>query len=126
MTISLKSSSAIVLALGVLASPALADMDAAKAFLDKEIAGVSTLSRADQEAEMKFFVDASAPYQGMEIKVVSEPVAATRRPGPRTKTCPQPLLHPAAAFAFPADRMRACLCVRAWLRACPCTCLPAT
>ena len=58
MTISLKSSSAIVLALGVLASPALADMDAAKAFLDNEIAGVSTLSRADQEAEMKFFVDA--------------------------------------------------------------------
>lgn len=51
MTISLKSSSAIVLALGVLASPALADMDAAKAFLDKEIAGVSTLSRADQEAD---------------------------------------------------------------------------
>jgi len=75
MTISLKSSSAIVLALGVLASPALADMDAAKAFLDKEIAGVSTLSRADQEAEMKFFVDASAPYQGMEIKVVSETIA---------------------------------------------------
>jgi len=75
MTISLKSSSAIVLALAILGSPALADMDAARAFLDSEIGDVSTLSRVDQEAEMQFFVDAAAPYQGMEIKVVSETIA---------------------------------------------------
>jgi len=75
MKISLKSSSAIVLALGVLGSPAFADMNAATAFLDSEIGEVSTLSRAEQEAEMKFFVDAATPYKGMEIKVVSETIA---------------------------------------------------
>ncbi len=49
------------------------DADAAiKTFLDNEIAGVSTLSRAEQEAEMKWFAQAAAPYRGMEIKVVSE------------------------------------------------------
>lgn len=45
---------------------------AIKTFLDNEIAGMSTLSRADQEAEMKWFAQAAAPYRGMEIKVVSE------------------------------------------------------
>ena len=56
-------------------SPALADMEAAKAFLDAEIGDVSTLSRADQEAEMQWFIDAAKPFAGMDIKVVSETIA---------------------------------------------------
>jgi glycerol transport system substrate-binding protein len=55
-------------------SPAWADMDAAKAFLDAEIGDMSVLDRAAQEAEMQFFVDAAAPFAGMEIKVVSETI----------------------------------------------------
>ncbi len=51
---------------------ALAGMDEAKQFLDKEIGDLSSLSRADQEKEMQWFVDAAKPFQGMEIKVVSE------------------------------------------------------
>ena len=52
----LASTSVIALLMG--ASSAYAGMDEAKAFLDKEIADLSTLSRADQEAEMQWFVDA--------------------------------------------------------------------
>jgi glycerol transport system substrate-binding protein len=52
----------------------MADMEAAKSFLDSEIGEVSTLSRADQEAEMQWFVDAAAPFAGMEINVVSETI----------------------------------------------------
>ncbi len=62
------------LALALMAGPALADMEAAKAFLDSEIGDLSVLSRAEQEAEMQWFVDAAAPFQGMEIKVVSETI----------------------------------------------------
>ena len=54
-----------------LCGPALAGMDDAKAFLDKEIGDLSALSRADQEKEMQWFVDAAKPFAGMEIKVVS-------------------------------------------------------
>lgn len=75
MSYSLKSSTAVVLALGLVGGPAFADMDAAKSFLDSEIGDISTLSRADQETEMQFFVDAATPYKGMEIKVVSETIA---------------------------------------------------
>jgi glycerol transport system substrate-binding protein len=56
------------------AMPAWADMEAAKAFLDAEIGELSTLSRADQEAEMQWFIDAAKPFAGMEIKVVSETI----------------------------------------------------
>ena len=66
----LTSTTALALLLGV--GNAYAGMDEAKAFLDKEIGDLSTLSRADQEAEMKWFVDAAKPFAGMEIKVVSE------------------------------------------------------
>ncbi|MGV8951413.1 MAG: carbohydrate ABC transporter substrate-binding protein [Cypionkella sp.] len=67
------TSTAIALALSALGSaPAWADMEAAKSFLDAEIGDLSTLSRADQESEMQWFVDAAKPYAGMEIKVVSE------------------------------------------------------
>ncbi len=51
---------------------AYAGMDEAKTFLDKEIGDLSTLSRADQEKEMQWFVDAAKPFAGMDIKVVSE------------------------------------------------------
>jgi glycerol transport system substrate-binding protein len=47
-------------------------MDAAKDFLDSQIGDVSSLSRAEQEKEMQWFVDAAKPYAGMEIHVVSE------------------------------------------------------
>ena len=65
---------AMALALIACGMPAFADMDAAKAFLDTEIGDLSTLSRADQEAEMQWFVDAAKPFAGMEIKVVSETI----------------------------------------------------
>jgi glycerol transport system substrate-binding protein len=45
MTFSLKSSTAIVLSLGMLSTPVFADMDAAKAFLDSEIGDLSVLPR---------------------------------------------------------------------------------
>ncbi len=54
---------------------AFADMDAAKKFLDSEIGDLSSLSRADQEKEMQWFVDAAKPFAGMDIKVVSETIA---------------------------------------------------
>ena len=66
--------SAMALALTALGAPAWADMDAAKGFLDAEIGDLSTLTRAEQEAEMQWFIDAAAPFQGMEIKVVSETI----------------------------------------------------
>src|ERR1700754_3699683 len=61
-------------AIGLLAISGIAHAgkNEAKTFLDKEIGDLSTLSRADQEKEMQWFVDAAKPFQGMEIKVVSE------------------------------------------------------
>ena len=46
MNLSLRTSTALALATSLTASPAFADMDAAMAFLDNEIAGLSVLSRA--------------------------------------------------------------------------------
>ena len=57
-----------------LCGSAHAGMDEAKAFLDNEIKGLSALSRADQEKEMQWFIDAAKPFAGMEIKVVSETI----------------------------------------------------
>lgn len=51
---------------------AFAGMEEAKQFLDKEIGDMSSLSRAEQEKELQWFVDAAKPFSGMEIKVVSE------------------------------------------------------
>ena len=68
----LTSTTALVLLVG--AGSAHAGMDEAKAFLDKEIGDLSSLSRADQEKEMQWFIDAAKPFQGMEIKVVSEAI----------------------------------------------------
>lgn len=66
----LTASTAIALLLG--ASQAYAGMDEAKAFLDTEINGLSTLDRAAQETEMQWFIDAAKPFSGMEINVLSE------------------------------------------------------
>jgi glycerol transport system substrate-binding protein len=60
-----------MLALG--ASPALADMDAAKKWVDSEFQP-STLSKDDQMKEMEWFIKAAEPFKGMEIKVVSETI----------------------------------------------------
>ncbi|WP_172794884.1 ABC transporter substrate-binding protein [Loktanella sp. 3ANDIMAR09] len=73
MNVLLKSSTALGLALAM-TQPAWADMAAAIEFLDAEIGDVSTLTRAEQEAEMQWFVDAAAPFQGMSINVVSETI----------------------------------------------------
>ena len=72
---SYKTSTALGLALSMCAVPALAGMEEAMQFLDEEIAGLSSLTRAEQEAEMQWFVDAAEPFQGMEINVVSETIA---------------------------------------------------
>ena len=70
----LRTTTALALFAGLMAGPAWAGMDEAKTFLDNEIGELSTLSRADQEAEMQWFVDAAKPFQGMDIKVVSETI----------------------------------------------------
>lgn len=57
-----------------LSGSAYAGMDEAKSFLDSEIKDLSSLSRADQEKEMQWFVDAAKQFQGMDIKVVSETI----------------------------------------------------
>ncbi|MGD2134449.1 MAG: ABC transporter substrate-binding protein [Maricaulaceae bacterium] len=49
-------------------------MEAARAFLDAEIGDLSSLSRAEQEAEMQWFIDAAEPLRGMRIRVVSETI----------------------------------------------------
>ncbi|RAP40312.1 ABC transporter substrate-binding protein [Rhodovulum viride] len=74
MTHGYRTTTALGLALGLLAAPGWAGMDEARSFLDAEIGDMSVLSRADQEAEMQWFVDAAKPFAGMEIKVVSETI----------------------------------------------------
>jgi len=69
-----KSSTALGLALMIGGSPAFADMEAARAFLDAEIGDLSSLTREEQEAEMQFFIDAAEPFRGMDINVVSETI----------------------------------------------------
>ncbi|WP_121064464.1 ABC transporter substrate-binding protein [Chachezhania antarctica] len=61
------------LALCITAAPAVADMEAARAFLDEEIQR-SALTREEQEAEMQWFIDAAEPFRGMDINVVSETI----------------------------------------------------
>ncbi len=48
---------------------------AATSFLDEEIGELSGLSRAEQVAELTWFMDAAEPFRGMEISVVSETIA---------------------------------------------------
>ncbi len=74
MTLSLRTTTALALALGLTGGPALADMDAALAFLDEHI-DRSALTREEQEAEMQWFIDAAEAFKGMDINVVSETIA---------------------------------------------------
>jgi len=74
MNLNFKSTTAVGMALAIFAGPAFADMDAARAFLDEEIGDMSAISRADQEAEMQWFIDAAEPFSGMDIRVVSETI----------------------------------------------------
>ena len=50
-----------------------ADMAAAKRWVDDEFQP-STLSKGQQMAEMKWFIEAAAPFKGMEINVLSETI----------------------------------------------------
>ncbi|MDX8348083.1 ABC transporter substrate-binding protein [Cognatiyoonia sp. IB215446] len=74
MNLSLKSSTALALVAGLMATPSFADMEAAMEFLDNEIAGLSVLTREEQEAEMAWFIEAAEPFAGMSISVVSETI----------------------------------------------------
>jgi len=66
----LTTSAVIALMMGT--TIAKADMAAAEKFLKNEIAGLTTLSDAEQKAEMQWYVNAAAPFKGMKIKVASE------------------------------------------------------
>ena len=57
----------------VLASAAQADVVAARKWIDQEFQP-STLSKAQQLAEMQWFIKAAEPFKGMDIKVVSETI----------------------------------------------------
>ena len=62
-----------VLAILVGASQALAGMDEARRWVDREFQP-STLSKEQQLAEMDWFVKAATPFRGMEINVLSETI----------------------------------------------------
>ncbi|EFK05626.1 conserved hypothetical protein, partial [delta proteobacterium NaphS2] len=64
------------LALIFLSAPCWASpqMDAAKKWVDDEFQP-STLTKDQQMKEMEWFIKASAPFKGMEIKVVSKTIA---------------------------------------------------
>ncbi len=70
-----KTVMAALAATALVALPTLAHagMDEAKTWVDSEFQP-STLSKAEQMAEMEFFVNAAAPFQGMEINVLSETI----------------------------------------------------
>ena len=55
------------------AGQALADMAAAEKWIDSEFQP-SVLSKAEQMAEMEWFIKAAEPYKGMEINVLSETI----------------------------------------------------
>ena len=67
--------SVATLALGLFPATqvAQADMAAAERWIDEEFQP-STLSKAEQKAEMQWFIDAAAPFKGMEINVLSETI----------------------------------------------------
>ena len=65
--------SAALLCVALPFGSASADMAAAEKWVDNEFQP-SALSRDAQLAEMKWFIDAAAPYKGMEINVLSETI----------------------------------------------------
>jgi glycerol transport system substrate-binding protein len=62
-----------VLAMLIGAGPALAGMDEARQWVDREFQP-STLTKEQQLAEMDWFVKAAQPFRGMEINVLSETI----------------------------------------------------
>jgi glycerol transport system substrate-binding protein len=64
---------ALAILFAMTAGPAVADMAAAKKWVDTEFQP-STLSKDEQMKEMEWFIKASKPFQGMNIKVVSETI----------------------------------------------------
>ena len=62
------SVAALLIALG--ATPTLADMEAAKKWVDSEFQP-STISKDQQLKEMEFFIKAAEPFKGMEVNVLS-------------------------------------------------------
>lgn len=74
MTLNLKSTTALAAAIALTGSAAWAGMEEAMEFLETEIAEMTALSPEEQEAEMQWFIDAAQPFEGMEIKVVSETI----------------------------------------------------
>jgi glycerol transport system substrate-binding protein len=67
----LMSTTALALSLSM---PAFAGKEEARAILDNQIAGRSVRTREEQEPEKQLFVDAAAPFAGMDIRVVSETI----------------------------------------------------
>jgi len=65
--------SALALLMAFGAGPAMADMEAAKKWIDSEFQP-STLSKEEQAKEMEWFIKAAEPFKGMEINVVSETI----------------------------------------------------
>ncbi|XPV77518.1 MAG: ABC transporter substrate-binding protein [Desulfovibrio sp.] len=63
----------LTLAFLSMSSVAMADMAAAKKWVNDEFQP-STLTKAEQMKEMEWFIKAAAPFKGMEIKVVSETI----------------------------------------------------
>ncbi len=66
-------SAAAAIALTVSAYSAVADEAAARKWVAEEFQP-STLSKAEQMAEMKWFIKAAEPFKGMEINVLSETI----------------------------------------------------
>jgi glycerol transport system substrate-binding protein len=64
---------AAAVAVALYASASLAGIDEAKKWVNDEFQP-STLSAADQMKEMQWFIDAAAPFKGMEINVLSETI----------------------------------------------------
>ena len=60
-------------ALCLLTMPVRADRAAAERWIDSEFQP-STLSRAEQLREMEWFIQAAAPFKGMEVNVLSETI----------------------------------------------------
>ncbi len=63
----------VATAVALYAGASLAGIEEAKKWVDEEFQP-STLSAADQMKEMQWFIDASAPFKGMEINVLSETI----------------------------------------------------
>jgi len=67
------TAAAAAAAVALYASASFAGIDEAKKWVNDEFQP-STLSTADQMKEMQWFIDAAAPFKGMEINVLSETI----------------------------------------------------